>query len=90
MKKTLLCLVAFFLSVTLVSAQGVRAEGTPSVALVKKGMTLGISPKDMGKTPSKLNAPVSRIDLDSDERLLGYYTTDELDLTAGVGLNYNG
>lgn len=90
MKKTLLCLVAFFLSVTLVSAQGVRAEGTPSVALVKKGMTLGISPKDMGKTPSKLNAPVSRISLDPDERLFGYYTTDELDLTAGVGLNYNG
>lgn len=90
MKKTLLCLVAFLLSVTLVSAQGVRTGGTSSVPLVKKGMALGIAPKNIGNTPAKVNVAPSRIAMDQDERLIGYYTTDELDLNAGGGLQSRG
>lgn len=59
--------------------------------LVKKGMVLGISPKNMGNAPAKVNAEPRRIAMDQDERLLGYYTTDELDVEyGGVGLNYKG
>ena len=87
MKKTLLCLVAFVLSVTMVSAQ--KSFGGRNLQ-IKPECKMGLALKSMPQTVKK--APIlggqNKIALDEDERIIGFYDTDDLDLTgySSVGL----
>lgn len=86
MKKTLLCLFALLLSVTVVNAQKVALMKAPTDALSKKEALRVVKPMGASSVPN-------RIALDSDERLLGFYNSDELDMSgySSVGLpNYPG
>lgn len=76
MKKTLLCLFAFLLSVTAVNAQNV----------VKKQVPEGFVTKNPAASmPRVLRAPSvpNRIALDEGERIMGFYDTDDLDTYYG-------
>lgn len=82
MKKTLLCLFALFLTATAVSAQGI-ALGKGAAKL--KGGSLPTT----AIAPQVFNAPQTRSDEPaSNERIMGFYNTDELDLSgaSNVGL----
>lgn len=75
MKKTLLCLFALLLSVTAANAQKVFGAKNAPANIVNH--------KSMFRTPQPLKAPSvpNRIALDEDERLMGFYNTDELDMS---------
>lgn len=81
MKKTLLCLFALLLSVTAVNAQKLALMKAPTDAMSKKEALRVVKPM---RAPSVPN----RIALDSDERLMGFYNTDELDMSgySSIGL----
>ena len=83
MKKTLLCLFAFLLSVTAVNAQNV----------VKKQVPEGFVTKNPAASmPRVLRAPSvpNRIALDEGERIMGFYDTDDLDFNYSLYLNQSG
>lgn len=94
MKKTLLCLVALLLSVTMASAQGKIAIGSKvSGKAVSRTEALGVAPKDLVKSPVKKGQGVNKIAIDEGERLVGFYTSDDLDFSgnSSIGLtNYPG
>lgn len=85
MKKTLLCLCAFLLSVAAVNAQSGNMFKKASPNAVSKKVTARVS-QMAKKAPSVPN----RIDLDDDENIVGFYTSDELDLTGSSSLTLNG
>lgn len=77
MKKTLLCLVALLLSVTAVNAQVIDLNK-------KSPVRFSVGKSNVVAQPErKAKAAPSRISLDADERIMGFYTTDEL--PSGVG-----
>lgn len=89
MKKTLLCLVALLLSVTMASAQGKIAIGSKvSGKAVSRTEALGVAPKDLVKSPVKKGQGVNKIAIDEGERLVGFYTSDDLDFSgySSIGL----
>lgn len=83
MKKTLLCLFALFLTATAVSAQ--KATQHKSLAKVQgKSFTTAIAPQ-------VFNSPQTRAgELGADERILGFYNTDEIDLSGAANLGFPG
>ena len=83
MKKTLLCLFALFLTATAVSAQ--KATQRKSLAKVQgKALTTAIAPQ-------VFNSPQTRAgELGANERILGFYNTDELDLSGAANLGFPG
>lgn len=83
MKKTLLCLFALLLSVTAVNAQKVALMKAPTNALSKKEALRVVKPMGAPSVPN-------RIALDSDERLMGFYNTDELDMSGYSSLGLPG
>ncbi len=78
MKKFFLGLFVILFSATVANAQKSGFENARQL-LNKK----------TAKTSLKANKAPSRISLESDERILGYYTTDDLDLTGGSSLGMN-
>ncbi len=88
MKKTLLCLVAFMLSVTMVSAQEKFIDGRGLKSAVTNKM--GSAPRNLvqGVKKAPVQSGVNKIALDNDEHLVGFYTTDDLDLSgySSIGL----
>ena len=83
MKKTLLCLFAFLLSVTAVNSQNVVKEQVPEGFIMKN---------PAASMPRVLRAPSvpSRIALDEGERIMGFYDTDDLDPNYALCLNTAG
>ena len=83
MKKTLLCLFALFLTATAVSAQ--KAAQHKSWAKVQgKALTTAIAPQ-------VFNSPQTRAgELGANERILGFYNTDDLDLSGAANLGFPG
>lgn len=82
MKKTLLCLFALLLSVTAVNAQKVgEVMKAPADAMSKKEALRVAKPMAAPSVPN-------RIALDEGERIMGFYNTDELDLSgySSIGL----
>lgn len=83
MKKTLLCVVALLLSVTAINAQKVDLNGNASNLFSRKSNT------PVQNEARKAMFGPSRIDLDANERVLGFYDTDELDMTGQSSLGMN-
>lgn len=83
MKKTLLCLFALFLTATAVSAQ--KAAQHKSWAKVQgRSLTTAIAPQ-------VFNSPQTRAgELGADERILGFYNTDDLDLSGAANIGFRG
>lgn len=88
MKKTLLCLVAFLLSVTMVCAQKkfVDGRGLQIKPECKMGHVLKSKAQSAQKS-SKLGV-ANKIAIDADERIVGFYDTEDLDLSgySSIGL----
>ena len=83
MKKTLLCVVALLLSVTAINAQKVDLSGNASNLFSRK------SNAPVQNEARKAMFGPSRINLDANERILGFYDTDELDMTGQSSLGMN-
>lgn len=83
MKKTLLCVVALLLSVTAINAQKVDLNGNASNLFSRKSNT------PVQNEARKAMSGPSRIDLDANERVLGFYDTDELDMSGYSSLGMN-
>lgn len=83
MKKTLLCLVALFLSVAAIDAQVVTIGKKAPARIVSKKVA-GVRP-DIKKAPSAS----TRIQLEQGEHIMGFYGTNDLDLegTSSLGLS---
>ena len=83
MKKTLLCLFALFLTATAVNAQ--KAAQHKSWAKVQgRSLTTAIAPQ-------VFNSPQTRAgEISANERILGFYNTDELDLSGAANLGFPG
>ena len=90
MKKILLCLSAFLLSIAVTNAQEKFTLGkNVSQKLVKLSDVPGFKSEPL---KNKANQP-NKIALEQDERIVGYYTTDDLDMSgqSSLGLlNYPG
>ena len=83
MKKILLCLSAFLLSIAVTNAQEKFTPGNNvSQKLVKLSDVPGFKSEPL---KNKANQP-NKIALEQDERIVGYYTTDDLDLSGTGGL----
>lgn len=83
MKKTLLCVVALLLSVTAIDAQVVTVGKKAPARIVSKKVAEVRS--DIKKAPSAS----TRIQLEQDERIMGFYNTNDLDMegTSSLGLS---
>lgn len=84
MKKTLLCLFTLLLSVTAVNAQSVVAKMKADANTVVK--------KEGARSPKVMKAPATqnKIPLDEGERMMGFYTTDDLDYNWALQLTKRG
>ena len=84
MKKTLLCLFALLLSVTAVNAQ--------KVVVGKKAPANVVVKKEGVRTPNMLKAPAApnKIPLEDNERIMGFYTSDDLDYNYALALTVPG
>lgn len=85
MKKTLLSLFALLLLVTVANAQQRIVKDQMSSVKLSRGNAALVMPS------KKANVPVSKIALDNDERIMGFYDTDELpdgvgDPKGGIGV----
>lgn len=88
MKKILLCLSAFLLSVAVTNAQQkFNFGGDLSKMIVKKSNDYSIKPE---LTKKKAASLPNKIAMEQDERIIGFYTTDELDLSGQSSLGLQG
>lgn len=88
MKKILLCLSAFLLSVAVTNAQQkFNFGGDLSKMIVKKSNDYSIKPE---LTKKKTASLPNKIAMEQDERIIGFYTTDELDLSGQSSLGLQG
>ena len=82
-EKILLCLSAFLLSIAVTNAQEKFTPGNNvSQKLVKRSDVAGFKSEPL---KNKANQP-NKIALEEGERIVGYYTTDDLDLSGTGGL----
>ena len=83
MKKILLCLSAFLLSIAVTNAQEKFTPGNNvSQKLVKRSDVAGFKSEPL---KNKANQP-NKIALEEGERIVGYYTTDDLDMSGQSSL----
>ena len=83
MKKILLCLSAFLLSVAVTNAQEKFISGNNVSKMVAKRSDVANFKSEPLK--NKANQP-NKIALDQDERIIGFYTTDDLDQSGNSSL----
>lgn len=90
MKKILLCLSAFLLSIAVTNAQEKFTQGNNvSQMVTKRSDVSGFKSEPL---KNKANQP-NKIALEESERIVGYYTTDDLDMSGNSSLglpNYPG
>ena len=76
MKKTLLTMCALFVAIVAANAQKLSTSGKVS-GLNQSGEPTKMVYKALKTQSLKVNKPLAKVSLDADERLVGYYTTNE-------------